>query len=300
MRRPNAKQSNNKYHPNIHNSSTAVNSIDVTCSNSVPVDSNRNSNHTDLAIDSSFSMASVEWDQLRREATKLERQLEDRVAKFQLLNANSSLDPELGYHSSNSASAVSNINNSYNSNLNGNDGDEGASVLASDIERTMSALTDLNERMGSISKRTGSSQQALLVKRYREILYEYNNDYQKAAQALQRRRESSNLFSGARSAMRNHDNDSATEHLLRERNAINNSLKSAGSVLAQASEIRSDLRTQRASLGSTMGYLQGIATNVPGLNHVMDAIRKKRNRDDVILSGVIATCILFTLWYLFG
>jgi hypothetical protein len=31
----------------------------------------------------------------------------------------------------------------------------------------------------------------------------------------------------------------------------------------------------------------------------VDAIRRKRSRDDQILAGVIATCILFTLWYLF-
>lgn len=230
--------------------------------------------------------SNVEWDQLRREATKLERQLEDRVSKYQMLNANNAFDTEMGY--GNQKMGVGQ----------GNDSDDSAALLSAEIERTMAALGDLNERMSAIAKRTQSSQHTLLVKRYREILYDYNADYQKASQIMEKRRESSALFSGAK--MRNHDNDTATEHLLRERNAINNSMKSAGNVLSQASEIKADLRNQRASLGSTMGYLSGIAANVPGLNQVMDAIRKKRSRDDMILSGVIASCILFTLWYLFG
>lgn len=109
------------------------------------------------------------------------------------------------------------------------------------------------------------------------------------------------MFHGAgRNGSLNNEDGGATEHLLRERNAINNSIKSADTVLSQASEIRANLRTQRNSLGVSMGYVSNIASNVPGLNHVMDAIRRKRSRDDLILSGVIATCILFTLWYLFG
>ena len=37
-----------------------------------------------------------------------------------------------------------------------------------------------------------------------------------------------------------------------------------------------------------------------GVNQLIDKIRKKRNKDDIIVSGVIAFCILFTLWYVLG
>ena len=35
-------------------------------------------------------------------------------------------------------------------------------------------------------------------------------------------------------------------------------------------------------------------------NGLIDKIRKKRLQDDRIVGGVVAGCILFTLWYLFG
>lgn len=233
---------------------------------------------------------SGEFDQLRREATKLERQLEDRVSKYQLFSTNgggdsTSLDyTEMGLSSRQSGTS-----------------DNDHEALASEIQRTMSALGDLTGSMANIAKRTNSAQHSLLVKRYREILFDYKADFEKAAQAAQKRKETAALFHGVgRNGSLNGEDGGATEHLLRERNAINNSIKSADTVLSQASEIRANLRTQRNSLGVSMGYVSNIASNVPGLNYVMDAIRRKRSRDDMVLSGVIASCILFTLWYLFG
>lgn len=282
MRRSNIKSN----HKNDNNNGTKT----LSNTNSTSLDNNNINNNNK----NNTSMPSSEWDHLRREATKLERQLEDRVAKLQLLNANM-------HHATSSSNHG--LMDAEMGNGNNSDMSESMSSMMREgevIERTMTALEDLNERMANIAKRSGSSQQNLLVKRYREILFDYNADYQKAMQAMHRRRETSALFSGANMAMRNHENDSATEHLLRERNAISNSMKSAGTVLSQATEIRSDLRAQRSSLGTTMNYMTRIADTVPGLNQVMDAIRKKRNRDDIIVSAVIAACILFTLWYLFA
>ena len=94
--------------------------------------------------------------------------------------------------------------------------------------------------------------------------------------------------------------DEGMEHLLRERNAIGNSMKAADAVLGQAAEVQSELRSQGASLRGIQGTMLAIAGNVPGLNVLIDKIRKKRNQDDMIVSGVIAFCILFTLWYVLG
>merc|ERR1712238_232788 len=87
--------------------------------------------------------------------------------------------------------------------------------------------------------------------------------------------------------------DPEMEQLLRERNSLGGALRSVASVLGQASEVRSDLR----NLG---GKVLNIASNVPGLNTLVEGIRRRRNKDDMVVSGVIAACILFTLWYLFA
>jgi Golgi SNAP receptor complex protein 1 len=78
-------------------------------------------------------------------------------------------------------------------------------------------------------------------------------------------------------------------------------MKSANSVIGQAALVRSELRDQGASLSGVSGTItRKNSGQVPGLNGFIDVIRKKRQRDDCIVGGIVAGCILFTLWYLFG
>ena len=90
------------------------------------------------------------------------------------------------------------------------------------------------------------------------------------------------------------------EQLLRERNSINNSMDASQSVMNQASDIYGDLRTQGSSLRKVGGAISRITSNIPGLNKIVDNIRRKRSRDDYIVAGVIASCVCLTMWYIFG
>ena len=186
---------------------------------------------------------------------------------------------------------------------------EEETALAADVNRTISSMTDLIERrMMPCAERTGRSQHTLLVKRYREILFDCSADFKKTSAAVARKREQAELFRGANTGGgggnggggSNGGRDEGMEHLLRERSAIGNSLRAADDVLGQAAEVQSELRTQGSSLRGAQGTMLAIAANVPGVNQLIDKIRKKRNKDDIILSGVIAFCILFTLWYVLG
>jgi Golgi SNAP receptor complex protein 1 len=168
-----------------------------------------------------------------------------------------------------------------------------------DIQRTMQALQDLiTTQLSQAADRAGAPNAVLLVKRYREILFDLSGDFEKARQAHVRKQERAKLMDGARSSSNQFD-DPAMELLMRERNHINNSMNAASSVIAQASEVRSDLRMQGMSLGRVQNAMGMIASNIPGLNTLVDKIRRKKTLDDKIVAGVIASCILFTLWYLF-
>ena len=170
----------------------------------------------------------------------------------------------------------------------------------------MSKMTELiNTKMAPAAERTGRSQHLLLVKRYREILFDCSTDFNKTCESVARKREAKELFRGALVSGVNGSGSGSganpeMEQLLRERNAIDNSMKSANSVLNQASNVRSELRSQGSSLRGVSGTMANIAGHIPGLNGLIDKIRKKRQQDDRVVSGVVAVCILFTLWYLFG
>lgn len=175
---------------------------------------------------------------------------------------------------------------------------EQAATLQHDIQRSLQALQDwIATRLDPAAE---TSHHRLVVKRYREILFDLTGDYQKAQQMWQRSQERMELFKGAnRSQSDGEVDDPAMQSLMRERNHIQNSLNGAQQTLAQASAVRADLSQQRMSLGRVTTGISTIVGAVPGINGLIDAIRRKRSRDDKILAGVIATCIAFTLWYIF-
>ena len=174
--------------------------------------------------------------------------------------------------------------------------------LRNDIQRTLAALSDLIQtKLAPAAERSGKSQHQLLVKRYREILFDLTGDFQKTSALFTRKKEQLELFAGANTTPGNaNEQDEAMQHLMRERNHIMNSIDASAAVIHQAAEIHSDLRSQGMSLRGVQGTILRITSNIPGLNRLVETIRRRRSRDDMILSGVIAACILFTLWYIFG
>eukprot|EP00527_Entomoneis_sp_CCMP2396_P000788 CAMPEP_0198138680 /NCGR_PEP_ID=MMETSP1443-20131203/2071_1 /TAXON_ID=186043 /ORGANISM="Entomoneis sp., Strain CCMP2396" /LENGTH=130 /DNA_ID=CAMNT_0043800565 /DNA_START=802 /DNA_END=1194 /DNA_ORIENTATION=- len=126
------------------------------------------------------------------------------------------------------------------------------------------------------------------------------SDLEKAQQTVRRAAERRELLQGSFAASVQSGNDPAMDQLLCERSHIQNSMNAAGGVLGQAEAVRTDLRFQGRSLRNTQGMIGQITGNIPGLNTLIENIRRRRSQDDMIVAGVIASCILFTLWYTFG
>ena len=139
-----------------------------------------------------------------------------------------------------------------------------------------------------------------VVNRYQTILQDLQADIDKTVARVRQAKERRELLAGSSAAGGMAVQDPATEHLLRERNHIHNSMRAADNVLGQADQIRSDLRGQGRSIGRSGTLLGQMTQAVPGLNHVVEQIRRRRSRDDYIVAGVIASCVLITLWYVFG
>mmetsp|Transcript_4210 Transcript_4210/g.5480 ORF Transcript_4210/g.5480 Transcript_4210/m.5480 type:complete len:258 (+) Transcript_4210:331-1104(+) len=254
------------------------------------------------------------FDVLRREATKLERSLEDKIARYHQLAQRLATGTDNDHHQSShslhhrstSSSLLESAENGTLPSSTSNsfeDLEKEESNLAADINRTLTLLSDLiNTKMSPASQKSNNAHHALLVKRYREIAYDCTNDFKKLNRQMLRKREQNDLFAGARNVGNSgkEEADPAMEALMRERNAIGNSLASATSVLGQASEIKNELRNQGNSLKNAGNKVLVMATQVPGLNGLIESIRRKKGKDDVIVSCVIAACILFTLWYVLG
>ena len=91
-------------------------------------------------------------------------------------------------HSSTTAATTTATTSTITTTLNKLDNEE--TSLSKDIQRTISQMNELiNTKMAPSSECTGKAQHALLVKRYREIVFDCNAEYSKTCASIVRRRE---------------------------------------------------------------------------------------------------------------
>jgi golgi SNAP receptor complex member 1 len=195
--------------------------------------------------------------------------------------------------------------NSYNDNDNNSTHNHG-DVMAQqqEIQSLFAQLTDLIAK--KLTPTAVTPAQRAVTTRYHDVLSDLRADFDRATIHYQRARDRYELLGGGGGAnavappSSSNGDSAAMEVLLRERNHIHSSLNAVSSVLGQAEAVRSDLHGQGRSLRNTSGIMGQIAGNIPGLNTIVDAIRRRRSSDDKVVAAVIALCIFFTLWYVFG
>lgn len=247
----------------------------------------------------------MSFDQLKREAVNLERQLEDKVSRYQqvirskLKSIHLVVPFPLAHFSLQQLAQKINkaaVSNDLAMTESGGVPWDEEATLQQDIQRSLTQLQELIT--GRLPPSANSPSQKAVVSRYRDILLDLRSDFEKSRLAVRRATERKELLSGG-GMVGGNGQDPAMDHLLRERNHINNSMNAASNVIGQADAIRSDLRIQGRSLRNAGNLIGTITSNIPGVNHLVEQIRRRRSRDDKIVAGVIATCILFTLWYIF-
>ena len=177
-------------------------------------------------------------------------------------------------------------------------GDAEPQNCAAAVQQLQQQLQDVIAKLSSAAV---TPSQRAVTRRYQDILADLRSDHAKAVASYERAAARHELLGDASPASGNGDGkNEAVDSLLRERGHINNSINAAANVIGQAEAVRGDLHWQGRSLRNTTGLLGQITANVPGLNTVIDNIRRRRLQDDKIVAATIATCIVFTLWYMFG
>jgi golgi SNAP receptor complex member 1 len=151
--------------------------------------------------------------------------------------------------------------------------------------------------------------QRAVTTRYEQVLRDTKHDYDRIHQQYIRYQERNELFSNSSNTTNttsgnNMNNGSTTdpamEALLRERNSMSNSINHTTNILHQADTIRNELHHQGRSLRNTNSMMSMMTQHIPSINTIVDTIRRRRNSDDRIVALVIAICIIFTFWYVWG
>ena len=85
--------------------------------------------------------------------------------------------------------------------------------------------------------------------------------------------------------------------MLGERARIERQHGVADTVLAQAFAINDQFTAQRETLASVNRRIVGAASQLPGVNMLMQRISSKKRRDGIILGSFIAFCFLMFFWF---
>lgn len=129
----------------------------------------------------------------------------------------------------------------------------------------------------STSTSLTGNHQDILIKRYQEILFDFNSEFKNTSATVQIKKESIQLFESHKN-MSSSESGSSLSNLLNEKSSIVQSMKSINEVIQQAFEARSSLSSQRSSLTRAGGGLGSIIANVPSFNRLIDGVQKKDER----------------------
>ncbi|KAK6162540.1 hypothetical protein DH2020_002381 [Rehmannia glutinosa] len=223
------------------------------------------------------------WEELRKEARKLEGDLDVKLSSYAKLGARVN---QGGYLDAGSPTLGS--SRSWKS-------------MEMEIQSLLEKLLDINDSMSrcaaSAAPTTSVSQK---LARHRDILHEFTQEFRRTKGNISSMWEHAELLSSVRDDITEYKASgsvSPSVQLLRERAAIHGSISHIDDVISQAQATRTVLGSQRALFGDVQGKVKQLGEKFPVIRGLIGSIRRKRSKDTLILSAVIAACTLFLIIY---
>ncbi|MEW5314602.1 MAG: hypothetical protein WDW38_006085 [Sanguina aurantia] len=240
------------------------------------------------------------WEDMRMEARRLESEVDVKLATYAKLCAGFEANFKLRTETSAGADQVRISQqgrmgwSTFRKRL--------AQGKAAELEELLQRLADLNDEMGGVLV-GGNDSRAHTMARHKDVLLEFTQEFRKVNSTLGATRDRVQLLAGAGDSSLHGiqvQGQSSTGALLRERGTIASSTSAVDEILAQAHTVSSNLLDQRRIFGNITDRLLTLGSRFPVVNGLLNAIRRKKSKDTLVLTAVIAGCVLFTLVYLFA
>ncbi|XP_060216291.1 Golgi SNAP receptor complex member 1-1 [Lycium barbarum] len=211
------------------------------------------------------------WDSLRKQARKLEAQLDEQMHLYR----------------------------KFVSNKTGNAND---SDLESSIDQLLKQLQQVNSQMQAWISSGGSEIFSHTLTRHQEILQDLFQEFNRLRSSYRAKKEHASLLEDFREFDRTRldledGNGSHDQALLNERAALHRSTGQMDGVISQAQETIKTLMFQRSTFGGINSKLSNVSSRLPTVNHILSAIKKKKSMDTIILSLVASVCVFLILVY---
>ncbi|KAM0895228.1 hypothetical protein ACQ4PT_023955 [Festuca glaucescens] len=213
-------------------------------------------------------MEASSWDALRKQARRLEAQLDDQMIAYRKLVSMKS------------------------------DGSE--NDIEADIERSLKQLQQVNSQMQTWVSSGGSEVLSHTLTRHMEILQDLTQEFYRLRSSLRVKQQHASLLDLRDFDRAKFDVEEAgeSEALLREQAAISKNSGQVDTVISQAQATLGALMSQRSTFGGITTKISNVSSRIPTINHVLASIRRKKSMDTIILSLVASVCafLMFIYW----
>jgi Golgi SNAP receptor complex protein 1 len=171
-----------------------------------------------------------------------------------------------------------------------------------EIQSLLEKLLDINDSMSRCAASAGPATSVTQkLARHRDILHEFTQEFRRTKGNINSMREHAELLGSVRDDITDYKTSSGSMsprmQLLRERAAIHGSTSHIDDVISQAQATRAVLGSQRALFGDVQGKVRLLGDKFPIIRSLLGSIRRRKSRDTLILSAVIAACTLFLIIY---
>ncbi|KAF8094520.1 hypothetical protein N665_0360s0024 [Sinapis alba] len=215
------------------------------------------------------------WDALRKQARKIEAQLDEQMHSYRRLVSTKALIKSDGVESD----------------------------LEAGIDLLLSQLQQVNAQMQAWVSSGGSEMVSHTLTRHQEILQDLTQEFYRHRSSLRAKQEHASLLEDFREFDRTRldleDGDGSTEQaLLKEHVGINRNTAQMDGVISQAQATLGTLVFQRSTFGGINSKLSNVTSRLPTVNTILSAIKRKKSMDTIILSLVAAVCtfLIFIYW----
>lgn len=165
---------------------------------------------------------------------------------------------------------------------------------ASEIDSLLQRLSEINNSLNGVLSGASDSRAHTLA-RHRDILHDFTQEYRRLSSIAGAAQDRAGLLGG--SSFSDVNNSSSSGLLLRERSVLDRSHAAMDGVLGQAQGVASNLSQQRQLFDAIDSKLAAVGARFPVVNSLLNAIRRRKNRDTIVLAGVSALCLLLILIY---
>ncbi|KAI8885508.1 Golgi SNAP receptor complex member 1 [Backusella circina FSU 941] len=225
----------------------------------------------DEEADLSVSSSPQSWDQLRKEARQLENEIELKLASL-----------------SKSGQSPATMNSS------------GQELEAEELLKKLQyVITGMGDYIDRPSATPTNPSMIHLLSRHKDILYDYTKEFRKVKANIKAARDKANLMNQVQDEIQsfktgNRDN---ADYYLTERNRVEGSHRMTDMILEQAYATRQEVSRQGRIVHSVNQRVGGVISHIPGINNLISRINTRRQRDTLIMAGVISTCSILIILY---